>query len=64
MLVAMRSHPPPPALPAAAGFVLPALALGRLGVFALELVWHGPITRADAQLSRWFQGSDGPHEHG
>lgn len=60
MLEPMRHHPPPPRLAAPAGLVLLALALALFGLFATDLLWHGPISQADVPLSRWFHGHARP----
>jgi membrane-associated phospholipid phosphatase len=56
----MRPHPPPPRLRARTGLVLLALAVSVFSLLALDLIWHGPITAADAGISNWFHQHNRP----
>lgn len=50
----MRPHPPPPRLRVPTGLVLLALAVSVFSLLAIDLLWHGPVTAADAAISNWF----------
>lgn len=56
----MRHRPPPPRLRVSVGLFLLALALSLFAVLANDLVHNGPITQADAQISRWLNARTYP----
>ncbi len=50
----MRPAPTPPRLHVPAALILLALGCVVFGALAADLEWHGPVTGADAAISRWF----------
>lgn len=50
----------PPGLPVAGGLVVLAFALLAFLALAADLVWHGPITAADARVGGWLRAQATP----